>query len=184
MTAACNAYIGKDYKSALKELSPLAEGGNADAQLAMGWLYDAGLGVDHAPATAAKWYEKAARQGDDRAQQYLGTMYATGDGVTKDLKTAERWFRLSADQNNPGGQFGLGVIYRDGVEVPRDLVAAYKWFGLAARSNAATPEAGVDQSAVARSMTPDQIAAGNAGIAAWKPKKQTEPRNICPSGDD
>jgi len=81
-------------------LLPLANGGDADAQIALGWLYDNDLGMAHEDdAQAARWYELAANQGDDRAQQFLGTMYATGDGVEKDMKAAERWFRLAADQD-------------------------------------------------------------------------------------
>jgi len=184
MMQVCDAYLRKDYKAALTELLPLANSGDADAQIALGWLYDNGLGMGHEDdAQAAKWYELAANQGDDRAQQFLGTMYATGDGVDKDMKAAEHWFRLAADQDNPGGQFGLGVMYRDGAGVPRDPVEAYKWFGLAAQSPEATPEAAIDQLAVARSMTPDEIAAGDAAIAAWKPKQRAVPRQICSTSE-
>jgi TPR repeat protein len=184
MAQVCDAYLRKDYKAALAGLLPLANGGNADAQIAIGWLYDNGLGMPHEDdAQAAKWYELAANQDDDRAQQFLGTMYATGDGVDKDLKAAEHWFRLAADQDNPGGQFGLGVMYRDGAGVSRDPVEAYKWLGLAAQSPEATPEAAVDQLALSRSMTQEQIAAGDAAIAAWNPERHVEPRQICSTSE-
>ena len=50
--AGWEAYNRGDYATALKELRPLAEQGDADAQSLLGYLYSEGLGVtqDYAEA--------------------------------------------------------------------------------------------------------------------------------------
>ncbi len=57
------AYHRGDYAAALKEWRPLAEQGDAVAQLYLGRIYEKGLGVIQSHAQAAKWYHMAAKQG-------------------------------------------------------------------------------------------------------------------------
>lgn len=49
--------------TALRELRPLAEQGNAGAQNRLGIMYEKGQGVPQDHAAAVKWYRKAAAQG-------------------------------------------------------------------------------------------------------------------------
>ena len=69
------AYERGDYVTALKEFLPLAEQGNPEAQLFLGWMYAQSQGVSHDYAEAMKWYRKAAEQGDADAQFCFGPMY-------------------------------------------------------------------------------------------------------------
>lgn len=135
------AYESGDYETALKEFRTLAEHGDPAAQIAVGWLYDAGKGVAHDDTEAIRWYTMAAEQGCAVAQQYLGTMYASGSGVPRNFETARKWFRAAADQGDAGGLYGLGVMYRDGDGVTADPAAAYLWFALAAVHGGADPNA-------------------------------------------
>ena len=64
-------------------LKILAEKGDAEAQLNLGYCYDMGKGVAEDKAEAVKWYRKAADQGDTQAQYNLGVCYCNGDGVTQ-----------------------------------------------------------------------------------------------------
>jgi uncharacterized protein len=166
------AYKHGDYAVAMREFRPLAERGDASAQVAVGWLYDNALGVPHDDAEAVKWYLRAAAQGNALAQQYLGTMYGEGQGVPRDFVEAEKWFRLAAQQGNAGGQYGLGIMYRDGVVVARDPIEAYKWFSLAIISGAGT---GIDQNASAvraelsKQMNSEQVRKADELAKAWKP---------------
>jgi len=73
-----------DYATALREWTPLAEQGNADAQTLLGAMYDNGEGVPQDYKTAVKWYTLAAKQGNAFAQSNLGVMYANGQGVPQD----------------------------------------------------------------------------------------------------
>jgi len=50
-----------DHATALAELRPLAETGDAKAQWALGYMYRLGLGVPKDPARAKEWERRAAR---------------------------------------------------------------------------------------------------------------------------
>lgn len=84
-----------DYATALKELAPLAERGNTEAQSNLGRMYLYGWGVRKSAAEAAKWYRKAAEQGDAKAQKMLAYLLEQGAGVEKNPAEAEKWHRAS-----------------------------------------------------------------------------------------
>ena len=90
------AYKAKNYAVALKELQPLADKGEAEAQLYMGVMYDNGEGVQVDYRQAVLWYRKAADQGNANAQYNLGMMYANGLYVPQDWVQALEWFNLAA----------------------------------------------------------------------------------------
>lgn len=69
------AYNSDDYATALRELKPLAEQGEAKAQKGMGGMYRRGKGVTQDYKTAMKWFRKSAEQGNAEAQWGLGGMY-------------------------------------------------------------------------------------------------------------
>ena len=54
------AYQRGDYATALRELRPLAEQGNANAQYKLGFMYDRGLGVPQDYSKAHMWFNLAA----------------------------------------------------------------------------------------------------------------------------
>ena len=58
-----------DYKTALEQLVPLAEAGNAKSQNYLGNMYAKGLGVKQDYSEALKWYQKAAEQGPAARQR-------------------------------------------------------------------------------------------------------------------
>lgn len=91
-----SAYKEKNYAVALKELQPLADKGNAEAQLYIGAMYDNGEGVPLDYRQAVLWYRNAAEQGNASAQYNLGMMYANGLGVPQDGVQALKWFNLAA----------------------------------------------------------------------------------------
>ena len=109
---------------------------------------------------------RLAREGDAVAQFNLGIMYQNGEGAPRDLAEAARWFGKSADQGYVDAEFNLGILLADGQGVPRDYVQAYMWFSLAAQRDNASAE---NRDAIARLMTPEQIAQAKALAAAWKP---------------
>ena len=86
-----DAHRNKDYATALRELKPLAEQGDAYAQNNLGSMYESGHGVPQDNKTAVKWYRLAAEQGSAPAQSSLGVMYATGNVVSQDDKIAVKW---------------------------------------------------------------------------------------------
>ena len=163
-----DAYNRGDFATALREWRPLAEQGDARAQYNLGVLYRKGRGVPQDDVQARQWYEKAAAQGQGKAQYNLGTLYLNGSGVPKDYQQALRWFRMAADQGEALAQTKIGIMYDDGQGVPHDFVQAHKWYNLAA-TNGDKPAAEL-RDALAKQMTPAQIAEAQQLAREWKPK--------------
>jgi len=92
------AYEAGQYNGALQLWLPLADAGDPEAQLNIGFLYDAGQGVPADPSRAVSWYRKSAEHGHAAAQYNLGMMYAAGRGVTQDHVQARYWLMQAAGQ--------------------------------------------------------------------------------------
>ena len=166
LESARRAYEQKDYASAFKELTPLAEKGNADAQLLLGKMYMRGQGVLKDDDQAVKWFRASATQGNADAQFFLGSMYLLPH---KDIAEGVKWLRLSADQGEQDAQYLLGKAYLQGdKELPRDPVQAEMWLQLAAKDNLDFYHN--ELLGAEKQMTADQVAKGTALAAAWKPK--------------
>jgi TPR repeat protein len=90
------AYNRQDYSAAHQLCRPLAEHGDASAQLSLGGMYYNGQGVQQDYAEAAKWTRKAAEQGYTPAQAHLGVLYWNGQGVQQDVVLAYMWLSLAA----------------------------------------------------------------------------------------
>ena len=102
------AYDRGDYATAHRLLHPLAEQGDANAQLILGGMYYDGLGVPQDYAEAVRWYRLVADQGLAHAQDNLGFLYANGLGVSQDYVRAHMWSNLSAVQDDE-----TALVYRD-----------------------------------------------------------------------
>jgi len=87
----------KDYATALRIWTRLAEQGDAASQYNVAQLYYSGRGVAQDLAVAASWYRLAAEQGLPDAQLNLGIACALGRGVPQDLIEAYQWLELAAD---------------------------------------------------------------------------------------
>lgn len=155
--------IGAEDK--LKELRPLAAGGDARAQFDLGHMYDRGVGVPQDFKEAASWYRKAAEQGHAMAQFYLGQMCDIGKGVTQDYQEAATWYRKAAEQGEALAQLYLGFLYDHGQGVAVDKVQAYKWYSLAgAAKNEMAPR---NKKIIGARMTPGEIKEAQALADDW-----------------
>jgi TPR repeat protein len=90
------AYNRGDYVRAARDLSPLAERGNAKALGLLGFMYEHGFGAPQAYESAADLYAQAAALGNPFAQAMLGLMYDKGHGVPQDFILAYKWLDLAA----------------------------------------------------------------------------------------
>jgi len=126
------AHGRSDYATALRLWRPLADQGNAEAQYALGFMYDRGQGVPQNHAEAAKWWRLAADQGNTFAQYNLGALYDDGKGVPQNKAEALKWYHLAAERGNDRAQFNVGLLHFAGVAVPENRVEAAKWFRRAA----------------------------------------------------
>jgi len=170
------AYQKGDYETALRLLRPVAEQGDAHAQLAIGEIYYHGRGVTHDDAEAMKWFLRAGEQGDASAQFHLGEMHAQGESVPKDYVEAAKWYRLAAEQGYGRAQYNLGLAYTKGQGVSQDNVRAYMWFNLAAGSFALSDSknrnaAITNRDLVATKMTVAEIAEAQKLAREWKSQK-------------
>ena len=86
----------KQFAEGLAILRPLAEAGNAKAQMGLGNAYAQGLGVSKDYAAARDWYDRAARQGEIGAALKLGAMYANGTGVDTNNYLAYVYYGMAA----------------------------------------------------------------------------------------
>jgi predicted nucleic acid-binding Zn-ribbon protein len=87
------AYDRANYATSLAVWMPQAEGGDAQAQVYVGEIFEKGLGRPTDYAEAARWYEKAAAQGFARGQMNLAYLYEQGLGVAKDPLKALNLYR-------------------------------------------------------------------------------------------
>lgn len=94
------AFDRADYATALKLWLPVAQTGDAEAQVYVGEIYEKGLGIQPDYTIAAVWYQKAAAQNNSRAQINLGNLYEKGLGVPMDKATALNWYRRASGINN------------------------------------------------------------------------------------
>jgi hypothetical protein len=90
-------------------LKPAARG-DVRAQMALGELYEQGLGVAQNYDEARHWYRVAALQGVRDAQMKLGSMYWQGLGIPRDQSEALRWYREAAARGDATGQTIMGDL--------------------------------------------------------------------------
>ena len=167
LDAGKRAYDAGEFVTALRELTPLAEGGNAEAQVLLGLMYLRGDGVPKDAGVALKWYMAAAEQGNAEGQANLGSMYLMGKGVPRDVSRALKLWKLSANQGNAGAQVSLGLVYRNSRVLPHDFVQSYMWFDLAALGGDSLAARQRDD--LRRLMSPDQIRKAQTLAREWKP---------------
>jgi TPR repeat protein len=184
------AFLKGDYDTALDQLEPAAEAGDATAQYYLGVLYDHGEGVLRNYRTATGWYEKAAAQGNSDAQFNLGMIYYNGTGdpgaaghpmanyfmcqlldegkvVERDLSRALAYCREAADSGIAGAQFNTGLLLAERSNEVATWREAYTWFLLAKRAH--YPGAEQNLEAVKQYLDAGDISQAEAMADAWAP---------------
>lgn len=117
---------GMDPK--LAEVYHRAQGGDADAMVALGFAYRAGKGVSKDDTQGAYWYRKAADKGSAHGMYDLGVLYERGQGVPKDDQKAFALYKRAADAGDRQAMTNLGNMYREGLGVPVDAPQAVSWY--------------------------------------------------------
>ncbi len=123
-------------------------------------------------AAAVRELKPLAEQGNAEAQFNLGSLYYQGWGVPQDYGKATEWLRKSAEQGYVFAQVTLGSIYAEGVQgkIQQNYPQALMWFIFAAAQG--DREAMEFRDAMAKRMTPTQIA------EAQKLAREFKPRNV------
>ncbi|MCS2611057.1 tetratricopeptide repeat protein [Halomonas dongshanensis] len=105
LNAGIAAYESGDYASALEELRPLAEQGNAEAQYTLGFMYNRGRGVRSNGVEALEWWHRAAEQNHAGALYKIGDVYhnSMNDafwGIERSREEASEWYILAAGEGS------------------------------------------------------------------------------------
>ncbi len=117
----------------LADLERRAASGDAEAQITLGTLYEAGDRVPKDVVRAAALYRKAARAGSISAQINIATLLLDGQGVRRNPAEAVTWLRQAATRGNGFAQLTLGSLYEAGdPPVARDEREAAAWYRQAA----------------------------------------------------
>ncbi|ANT64768.1 tetratricopeptide repeat protein [Prosthecochloris sp. CIB 2401] len=103
-----NTYISPDMQI-ITTWQSAAIKGDAHAQLALGWAYANGMGVDQDYTLAMKWWSEAANQNNAKAQLMMGIMYSECNDIKKDYQLAEKWFRCAAENGNLNAMRRLNI---------------------------------------------------------------------------
>lgn len=106
--------------------------GDCEALTQLGTLYLRGESVPRDEATAAKWFEAAARGKHINAMLYLAKLYQRGVGVPHDRKKVQQLWEEAAKLGNPEAMYNLGFSYVFGDYVDQNTAEGVKWLEQAA----------------------------------------------------
>ena len=155
--------LGGGNENTLGELTPWVR---QSAWLALGNIYENGIGVPQDYVEAVKWYRRGADQYDIEAQLSLGRMYENGHGLPQDYEQAENLYFSAALHDYAPAQLALGRLYVNGHGVRQDDVFAYAWLSLSAAQGSA--EASQELDVRKALMTPAKIAEAQEMAATFK----------------
>ena len=135
------------YWKTLKQGSAPPRTNNADEQYCTGlayWFQPSPL--RRAPASAAPWYEAAAKQGHVGAMVALGYQYEKGYGVDADAGKAFELYQRAAERGSPDAMFNVFRLYTTGKGVKADAGQARKVARKSGGSRQYRCEEGIDGS--------------------------------------
>jgi TPR repeat protein len=126
--------VKRDPSEAARLLAIAARDGDlADAQYALGVMYERGIGVKKSLVEATLLYQRAADQGYVLALTQVGIAHLEGRGVKKDYAKARTYLERAAESGEMNAQYALGQMHEKGLGFKKDRVRALKWFILAAQ---------------------------------------------------
>jgi hypothetical protein len=174
------AYETGDGVAAAALLKPQAEQGVSEAQLALGYLYYVGQGLQQNHAMAARWFSAAAGQGEPAAMYNLAWLYETGEGVQVNAAKRANWLRKSAEAGYPLAQYELAQNLEFSAN-PAQRKEAAAWYKKAAAAGLPaaqknSPAQPLIASAPLNNVKP--VAAVRSLPAAVAPKAEAEPKSL------
>ena len=137
-----------------EQLLSRAEGGDYEAQYALGLAYLYGTDTPKDMAKAAEWFGRASDQGFLPAVREMGILLASGEGVEPDLPKAVDYLSRAADNLDPSALYHLGLMYEIGTGVPKDMQKAVRMLAYAAEMG--YPGADIDAERVDAVLTEER----------------------------
>lgn len=122
-----------DHKTAAREWQASGTQGDVSSQMALGYLYQKGFGVEHDYSQAIAWWERAAKQGNLEAMRLIGRAYLqSGPNLKQDVAKGLVWYRKAAEGNDMMAQLDLAQIQIKFANDDNDLKSAFYWLNRAA----------------------------------------------------
>jgi TPR repeat protein len=118
------AFDARRFDEAVDLLSPLADAGEAKAQIVLAEIHAHGLGRPVDGEVALAWILRAAGQGDMTAQAIAAGYYLQGIGTKPDRAQGLHWFALAAAQGHPAALHNVGTMTLHGIGTEPDRGAA------------------------------------------------------------
>lgn len=122
----------EEKPTTLEDTVKMAERGDLQAQLALGYAYlygEDGISKDY--EKSFHYYSKAALQNDPTGLNNLGSLYYGGIGVKRDVKKAAVLFKKAAELGNINAAVNIGFMHASGKGAKKDIVLGLKYFELA-----------------------------------------------------
>lgn len=138
--AGIKAYDAEDDVAALRELLPLADAGNIEAQFKVGRIYYRNKAVPRDIEKSILYYKRAASAGFVLAQYNLGNVLIKEKGPNKSVADGIKWLDRAAASGYLPAMFNLGVYHDFGEFMPIDYRTALLWYRRAAEKNYATAQ--------------------------------------------
>ncbi|MDA0653850.1 MAG: hypothetical protein O2905_04815 [Proteobacteria bacterium] len=154
------AYQAGEHAAAVAAWEPVVRNAPHRAQYLYARIRADGAGSAPDPAAAAEALADAAAHGHAEGQYLLGlALWSAGDA-----ESGIEWLHAAANQNWAEAHYALGQLFEAGDGVDQDPVEALVRYGLAIHFGHPLAIARFEQ--LTARLDPDQIAAGNARIAA------------------
>lgn len=132
-----------DHTTALGQMQPLAENGNAEAQLWLAYMKAHGLGTNKDAEAALQWLQKSVDQKDPESQYFLAGLLEYGSStwnLKSDVEQAFELMHASAEQGFVEAEYKLGNWYGKPFGNPRDLDQSIYWLSRAAEKGHANAQ--------------------------------------------
>jgi len=123
----------RNYEAAYKQLVPLADAGNAEAQTLIGVFFARGLYVDRDDHIAFRWHQKAAAQDYPEALYYLSEWHSDSLVGQQDRRKAMQYRRKSAQLGYARAQYAMGNAHLQGILAAKDPSEAVSWYERSAK---------------------------------------------------
>ncbi len=167
------AYDRQDWRAAIAELRPLAEQGDARAQVILGNMYANGYGVAQDGQEAFGLYYAAANKGNAEAMLMVAIHYYDA----QDFNMALTWSQRAAMRGDQAAAFFYATRLYEGNKSPvqdvkPDHPQSYKWFRIAAkldRDPQLKKMAGALADTLAREIGAEAVKKMDAEANAFKP---------------
>jgi len=156
MENALAAFEAQDFETAVALWTPLANGGNGQAQYLLAYMHLTGRGVPHDYLRAETYFRLASEQSNTSGQTLLGELFEQGRGVPQNFSEAVWLYGLSAKQGDAIAQARLARLYANGQGVATDPVTAFAWYVTAASQG--DQAAATARDALATTLSADALA--------------------------